>query len=156
MSMTLDVPAAVREGWGDYCASFREIVARTLPIYVIAEIASFFFDRATAGSGGKFAFFLFIMVLQALATYIVIGVFLERSTRNTEGFRWEFLPSRFGALIGAFVLISAGMALGLVFFIVPGVLFAAVTLFTMIYIVRDGRSMQQALRASITLAQPHL
>lgn len=158
MSETIDIRVAVREGLNDYCASFREVVARTLPIYVVAEAAILIFGRpgADSSTGASLALLLFIVVLQALGTYIVTGIFLQRSSRNADGFRWEFLPSRFLALVAAFLLISAGMALGLILFILPGVLFAAATLFTTVYIVREGMSMPQALQASVALARPHL
>ena len=157
MSQTVDIRLAVREGLSEYFAAFREVVARTLPIYVIAEAVTHFFGRPGTGSTGASLAILFcIVVLQALGTYIVTGVFLQRSPRNADGFRWEFLPTRFFALVAAFLLVSAGMALGLILFIVPGVLFAAVSLFTMIFIVRQGMSMPQALQASIAMAKPHL
>ncbi len=157
MSETVDVRLAVREGLSDYCASFREVVARTLPIYAIAEGVMYIFGRPAPGSTGtSLAMLFFIVVLQALGTYIVTGIFLQRSARNPDGYQWEFLPTRFLALVAAFLLVSAGMALGLILFILPGVLFAAVSLFTMIYIVREGMSMPQALQASIALAKPHL
>ncbi|MEK6592886.1 MAG: hypothetical protein AABZ67_07345, partial [Pseudomonadota bacterium] len=158
MSETIDIRVAVREGLHDYRAAFREVVARTLPIYAVAEVATLIFGRPAAGSsaGASLAFLLFIVVLQALSTYIVTGIFLQSSSRNPDGFRWEFLPTRFLALVAAFLLVSAGMAVGLILFILPGVLFAAVTVFTTIYIVREGMSMPQALQASIALARPHL
>lgn len=158
MSQIIDIRVAVKEGLNVYRASFREVVVRTLPIYAVAEVATLIFGRPTAatGAGASFAFLLFIVVLQALGTYIVTGIFLQHSPRNVDGFCWEFLPTRFLALIAAFLLISAGMAVGLILFILPGVLFAAATLFTTVFIVRDGMSMPLALQASIALARPHL
>jgi hypothetical protein len=131
---------------------------RTLPIYALAEVATLVFGRPTAATGAiaSFSFLLFIVFLQALGNYIVTGIFLQQSSRNVDGFRWEFLPTRFLALVTAFLLISAGMAVGLILFVLPGVLFAAATLFTTIYIVRDGMSMPMALQTSIALARPHL
>jgi hypothetical protein len=158
MSDTVDIRVAVREGLADYFAAFREVVARTLPIYALAEGTTLIFGRPDAGSspGATLAFLFFIVVLQALGTYIVTGIFLQRSQRNSDGFQWEFLPTRFLALIAAFMLISAGMAVGLILFILPGVLFAAATLFATIFIVREGMSMPQALQASWAMARPHL
>jgi hypothetical protein len=158
MSEIIDIRVAVKEGLNDYRASFREVVMRTLPIYALAEVATLVFGRPTAATGAiaSFSFLLFIVFLQALGTYIVTGIFLQQSSRNVDGFRWEFLPTRFLALVTAFLLISAGMAVGLILFVLPGVLFAAATLFTTIYIVRDGMSMPMALQESIALARPHL
>lgn len=150
----ISIAESFRFGWGVFKKDpwFYVGVTFALSAFSIAV------NALTGGGQGVSSFLGFAISL--LASTVVTIAYARLALSATEGtpVGWDGLwaPQYFFSVLGASILQSVIILIGLVLLIVPGIIAALLLFFTQLALVDKNLSPVEALRESYRLARPHL
>ena len=153
--MKFDVWKALKEGWSLYKAKFLELLKWVVPIFAgqlaLAELFSWY---ATNHPPSFLLYSLQYLVEQTLqAVAIFVGTFICLTEAEERFSLAEISAGRLFVIWFTTVYIGIAMMLGLMLFVVPGIVVFTVSMFYAIYIVRFEQGPIESVASSTDIAK---
>lgn len=159
---------AIAYGWQRFMANAGQWIIAGLAIFAVSVIfglMSFIAQPSLdAGETNPFAGFslgsLAVNLASTIVSYIVTAFIYRGALDETEGRRFSLGDTiarvPVGPVIITSLLISIGLTIGLVLCILPGIIFAFLTYFALLFVVDQGQSPIDAITSSIKLVSANL
>lgn len=151
----LDIRKAAEDGLEIYKTRFHELIKWVLPILVAQDLFTKYYVKLTNDFSPNWFFsgleFVVSQTLSAIAIFIGITICLSKAS---EKFDWSKVGGgRLFVIWFSTLYISLAAMLGMLLFIIPGVLILAVSFFYAIYIVEFNQGPIEALVSSVEVAK---
>lgn len=169
----MDIAEIYRRGFELYKTNY----AISVP-FIIVNFLSFFFSLILLGgmtgagaaplqtgvsgmgmlAGGAVAIVIISLVLNVLAQGMAIGMCIEALDRGTASLArgWEVLVARASNLIIASILVGLAVGIGLLFFVLPGLVIAFFLWFTIIALIMEELDALTAIKRSYNVVRSNL
>lgn len=139
-----------KESWLEFLSQFKSLIIATLPWTFAVVMLRVVFSILSDSINGFICFLMLIveLILQAMITFAGLQVLFK--SRGTEV---EVTSGKIITYIIAVTYIGIATILGMMFFIIPGLIIMSASFFVPIYILRDHQGPIEAVASSASLLQ---
>ncbi|SKB09739.1 Uncharacterized membrane protein [Aeromicrobium choanae] len=159
---------AIGYGWRKFSANAGQWIIAGLAIFAVSVIFGLFSflvqPDIDANETNPFAGFNFasivVNLLSTLATYVISAFIYRGALDETEGRPFSladtFSRVPVGPVILTSLLVSIGITIGLVLCVLPGIIFAFLSYFALLFVVDENQSPVDAITSSVKLVSANL
>jgi len=151
----LNIAMAVKEGVALYKKKFGELVKYIGPLLllqiVIDENAWGYLDKLTPTWYFSSVVFIMDITIDAAMILLAISIFLSEKPMAVTDFQWS--AKRLFTIWFSTLYIGVSISLGLLFFIIPGLIILGVSLFYSIYIIKYDQGPIEAVASSVDVVK---
>lgn len=149
----LDIGSAISFGWNKFVANIGPLLLAALAVFAVQAVFTFI-ER---GVDGRFAFWLVRIAGNVVSIIIAMG-WIRIGLNIVDGRRADVadlfvVDGGFWSYVGASIVFGICVTIGLIFFIVPGIIIALIWFFYGYNIVDKGDSMMEAFARSNQLTK---